>query len=99
MVLAADASGLPGKSLHSWDLKNLPTWGTCCKLVTAKYAKGIKVTKAKQYWVVAQTDSKSMDAHNAWMFTWNDSSGNHAINAAGSGWRIVNEYLNACAVQ
>jgi hypothetical protein len=34
VVLASDASGLPGKPLHSWDLKNLPTSGKCCNLDT-----------------------------------------------------------------
>jgi hypothetical protein len=100
LVLAADASSLPGKSLHSWDFKNLPTWGTCCKLVTAKYAKGVKLTKGKKYWVVAQTDSKSTDAVDAWAWTWNDSTGNSRATNTGSGWfHSQDPHLCAFAVQ
>jgi hypothetical protein len=98
LVLAADSAGLPGKSLHSWDRKTVPQFGTCCQLDTVKYAKGIKVKKGKQYWVVAQTDSKSTDTWDAWDFTWNESTGNQALNK-GSGWQVVSETLNAFAVQ
>jgi hypothetical protein len=99
LVLAADSAGLPGKSLHSWDEKSLPNFGTCCKLVTAKYATGVKVTKGKRYWVVARTDSKSGDAHDAWDWTWNDSRGLDAYKFR-SGWlSLENDNLCAFAVQ
>jgi hypothetical protein len=98
LVLAADSAGLPGKSLHSWDRKNVPKGFTCCQLDTEKYAKGIKVKKGTQYWVVAQTDSKSTDTWDAWLCTWNDSTGNFAYNI-GSGWTAENSILSAFAVQ
>lgn len=98
LVLAADSAGLPGKTLHSWDLKNLPTFGTCCKLDTVKYAKGIKVKKGKQYWVIAQTDSKSQDAADVWNYTWNKTKGNFAFNQ-GNGWKTEDSNLCAFAVQ
>jgi len=98
LVLAADDYGLPGKTLHSWDLKNLPYRGTCCKLETAKYAEGVKLTKGKQYWVVARTDSKSAEAVDGWSYTWNDSTGPNAFNV-GKGWYYINDQLCAFAVQ
>ena len=58
-VALTDVKGLPGKALETWNVKNLPTSGTCCKLVTVKSKKGIKVKKGKQYWVVGMTDKAS----------------------------------------
>jgi len=98
LVLAADSSGLPGKPLHSWDLKNLRLEDTCCKLDIANYAKGVKVKKGTQYWVVSQTDSKSTTAVDGWSNTWNDSTGNFAFNK-GSGWSLYNGTLSAFAVK
>ena len=101
MVLAADASGVPGKSLHSWDfVKNLPNFDTCCKLDTAKYAEGVVVEKGKQYWVVARTDSKSTDAYDVWCSVWNDSMSKSGEYNVGSGWQSVGEgWVLAFAVQ
>ena len=102
LVLAADASGLPGKSLHSWDVKkNVPNFGTCCKLDTATYAKGIKLKKGKQYWVVAKTDSKSTDTVDVWDYTWNEQRGNIASTDPNLGRWVVtaDQVLPAFAVQ
>jgi hypothetical protein len=97
LVLAADSASLPGKALHSWHLKKVPDFGTCCKLDTITYAKGIKLTKGQQYWVVAQTDSKSTDALGAWNYTWNERTGNIASNH-GYGWKAYNGVMCAFAV-
>jgi hypothetical protein len=98
LILATDASGLPGKTLHSWNLKNLANQYTCCKLATAKYANGIKVKKGKQYWVVAQTDAKSLDACDVWDFAWNDMKGNIGYNL-GAGWMTEISWVSAFAVR
>jgi hypothetical protein len=75
VALYSDVKGLPGKALETWNVKNLPTSGTCCKLVTVKSKKGIKVKKGKQYWVVGMTDKASTTAYDAWDFVWNDAVG------------------------
>ena len=36
LVLAADSAGLPGKSLHSWDEKSLPTFGNLLQACNRK---------------------------------------------------------------
>jgi hypothetical protein len=103
LVLAADDGyGAPGKTLHSWDLENLVEKGTCCKLATAKYANGIKVQKGKQYWVLAQTDSKSQDSEDGWAFTWNDAQTTYVAFNFGEGWEVYSygpPILAAFAVQ
>jgi uncharacterized repeat protein (TIGR03803 family) len=98
LVLAADAKGLPGKSLHSWDLTNLPYWPSCCELDTATYAKGVKVEKGKQYWVVAKTDSKSEDSFVEWDCNWKNTQGNQGI-YQGAGWAIRSYCFSAFAVR
>ncbi len=55
MILAADNQGAPGKVLYSTFFSDLPTFGTCCVVQTAKIpvVKGSSVTlKAGQtYWI------------------------------------------------
>jgi hypothetical protein len=97
VVLAADSSGLPGKTLASWDISNLPTFGTCCTLDTVKSKKGIKLKAKTQYWVVGQTDSKSNDAYDSWDYTYNLATGNFAYNV-GSGWTTYDSDLSAYGV-
>ncbi len=77
--------GIPGKALHTWKFKNLPTFGTCCKLQVAKYAKGIPVKKGKMYWLVVSPDKKFQDTYDVWN---NDSNGEQGpfSNNIGSGW-------------
>jgi hypothetical protein len=64
--LAADASGLPGGMLAGpVDVGNLPLAGGCCSLAIAKF-KSVPLTKGTQYWIVAGTDSNSMDTADGW---------------------------------
>jgi hypothetical protein len=98
VVFAADSSGLPGKTIKSWDVKNLPTFGTCCTLVVVKDKKGIKLKANTQYWVIGQTDSKSADAYDSWDYTYNLVTGNFAYNI-GSGWTSYDSDLSAFALR
>ncbi|HXR15855.1 MAG TPA: choice-of-anchor R domain-containing protein [Terriglobales bacterium] len=75
VALYSDASGLPGKALESWDVKNLPISGTCCKLVKVISKKGIKIKKGTQYWVVGKTDKKSATSTDLWDFVYNQAVG------------------------
>ena len=68
------------------------TYGTatflinCSTLDTTNSKRGIKVSKGKQYWVVAKTDSTNEDSENAWDFVYNSAAGPVAydINDTGS---------------
>lgn len=84
--LYSDASGLPGKKIFQTDVKNLPTFGTCCTLVSATSKKGVKVKKGTQYWIVGTTDTKSTDSVNTWDFVYNDAVGPIAFQQSGGGW-------------
>jgi hypothetical protein len=85
-------SGLPGKPLHTWNLTNLPAFGACCKLDVMKNAKGSKIKKTNQYWVVASTNKSTESTVDVWDRTWNDSSGKNAYNQ-GSGWKLDNSHI------
>ncbi len=85
LSLRQDHNQRPGKILHSWHFSNLPNFGTCCTLQTAKYAKGIPVTKGKMYWVVVAPDPKYTDTYDVWDNAYNDPSGAFSNNI-GSGW-------------
>jgi hypothetical protein len=76
--LYTDKSGLPGKPLHTWNLTNLPTFGTCCTLDVAKDAKGLNVKKGTQYWIVASTNKSTENASDAWDVNYKDASGTFA---------------------
>lgn len=97
--LNADKSGLPGKAVHTWNLTNLPTFGTCCKLDVVKDAPGLKVKKGTQYWIVASTNKSTESTEDVWDRTWNDSTGEAAFNT-GSGWQLYQggQHIYAFAV-
>jgi hypothetical protein len=61
-----DANGLPGKAVHTWHVKNLASFGSCCHLAKGKSTLGIALTGGKQYWVVAKTDSTNSDVFDGW---------------------------------
>lgn len=61
-----DASGLPGKAIHSWRVKNIAGFGTCCQLAVGKSKTGIALTSGKQYWLSAGTDSTNSDVFDGW---------------------------------
>jgi hypothetical protein len=93
-----DSNGLPDKAIHTWNLKNLPPFGTCCKLDVATDSKGLTVKKGTQYWVVASTNSSEKDTIDVWNFTYYLLEGYCAYNR-GEGWTIaINQYLSAFGV-
>lgn len=66
LSLNSDSSGLPGKAIHTWNVKNLATIGSCCQLATGKSKTGIAVKKGTQYWVVVSTNSNDSNIFAAW---------------------------------
>ena len=64
--LNEDKDGVPGKALKSWNVKNLPTFGTCCVTVVEKDRNGIAVSAGKPYWVVLSTSSNESDTVDGW---------------------------------
>ena len=66
LSLNKDSSGLPGKAIHSWNVKNLAIIGSCCQLATGKSKTGIAVKKGTQYWVVVSTNANDSDIFAAW---------------------------------
>jgi len=95
--LNEDAAGLPGKAVHTWNLTNLPKFGTCCKLDVVKNSRGLKVMRSVQYWVVASTNANAQRTEDVWDFTYNGATGQFAFNQ-GSGWQSQNSYLSAFGV-
>ena len=96
VALFSDAGGLPGTKIASVEVNNLPTFGTCCSLVTVGSAgdKGIKLTAGTQYWLVAATDTASETAFDVWDYTWNDSTGPIAFEGTATG----NVWTSGCGV-
>jgi hypothetical protein len=72
LSLNSDSHGLPGKALHTWNAKNLPTIGSCCQLATGKSSTGIAVTKGTQYWLVVRTNSNDSNIFAAWALNSTD---------------------------
>jgi hypothetical protein len=68
--ILSDNDGLPGKVLKSWDVSNLPKFGTCCKLVTVTVPAGIQVTAGTQVWIAVGTDKASDSAYDSWEQTY-----------------------------
>ena len=66
LSLNRDSGGLPGKAIHTWNVKNLAIIGSCCQLATGKSAAGIAVKKGTQYWVVVSTNSNDSNIFAAW---------------------------------
>ncbi len=95
IALYADKKGVPGKVLHTFkSVNNLPTFGdTTTILQTVKVAKGIKVKKETQYWVVLSSPTTSWDVWN-WA---NYAMGPEAYNN-GNGWTVRTYMLGAFAV-
>ena len=66
LSLNEDSSGLPGKAIHTWNVKNLAIIGSCCQLATGKSQTGIAVKQGTQYWVVVSTNAKDSNIFAAW---------------------------------
>ncbi|MFZ0285319.1 MAG: choice-of-anchor R domain-containing protein, partial [Terriglobales bacterium] len=101
VAVFSDKNGLPGKPLKVWNVKNLPTFGTCCDLVTVKDPAGLKVNAGTQYWVVVGTDTASETAWDVWDFTWNESTGTVAYegnDSTGGLWMTFDGTQSAMAI-
>ena len=72
LSLNSDSKGLPGKAIHTWNAKNLPTIGSCCQLATGKSKTGISVTKGTQYWLVVRTNANDANIFAAWALNTTD---------------------------
>ena len=64
--LNLDRNGKPGKALKKWAAANLPTFGTCCGMVTVTDSSGIQINGAQQYWVVLSTNKTETDTVDGW---------------------------------
>ncbi len=95
--LNQDKNGVPGKVLHSWSFNNLPAFGSCCTLQTAKYAKGIPVKKGKQYWVVLRPKNAFQDTYDVWNDNSEGVQGTFSNNI-GSGWNTSYQMLGGFGV-
>ncbi|MGH9497999.1 MAG: choice-of-anchor R domain-containing protein [Terriglobales bacterium] len=100
VAVFSDNGGLPGRALGFVNVQNLPTFGTCCDLVTIKDPKGFKAKGGTQYWLVAGTDGPSKTAYDAWAYTWNDSQGPIAFEgtATNNVWTAFTGNVNAYAI-
>jgi hypothetical protein len=70
--LNADRKGLPGKTLASMHVSNLPDFGSCCALDVLMSATGIPLSSGKQYWIVAKTGRAEENTQAAWDFNDTD---------------------------
>ena len=95
--LNEDNKGIPGMALHTWRFSNLPTFGSCCTLQSAKYAKGIPVKKGKLYWVVLSPQQKFKDTYDVWNNNFAGTQGAFSNNI-GSGWNSSYQVLGAFGV-
>ncbi len=59
-----DNSGTPGAMLGSWDISNLPTFGTCCSFSTISGISGINVSAGQNYFLLLSAPSDTWDAWN-----------------------------------
>jgi hypothetical protein len=101
VAVFSDDNGLPGKPLKVWNPSNLPTFGTCCALVTVEDKSGIKAAAGTQYWIAVGTDNGSTTAYDVWDFTWNEITGTVAFegNVSTNGvWETFTGTLPAFAI-
>jgi hypothetical protein len=97
LLLTADANGVPGKTLHAWELSNLPDFGTCCTVQTRVYETGIPVKGGTQYWVVLRTTPSGSDTYGVWDDNFAGTEGTWANNT-GQGWSSSYQTLAAMGV-
>lgn len=96
--LNTDGGGLvPGNVIHRWIVKHAPEFGTCCTLDVANDARGLKVHKKTQYWVVAQTNEDEEGTRMEWDLSPMGIEGNFALND-GTGWSEFTAFTSAFAV-
>jgi hypothetical protein len=97
LSLNEDHDNTPGKALQTWQLNNLPEFGSCCVLQTVKLTPGIPVQKGKLYWVVLRTTYKNKTTYDVWN---NDADGHEGpwSNDTGTDWATSFQQRNAFAV-
>jgi hypothetical protein len=61
-----DVGGLPGTAIKTWLKTGLPTFGTCCTIVTKTDPYGIPVSAGTQYWIVVGTKGANADTFADW---------------------------------
>lgn len=97
LLLDADDNGVPGKTLHAWELSNLPDFGACCPLQTSVYKAGVPVKGGTQYWVVLRTTPSGTDTYGVWDDNFAGTEGTWANNT-GQGWSSSYQVLAAMGV-
>jgi len=82
VTLDSDSGGLPGGVLETWNLTNLPDFGTCCSVQTVLSSGSIGLSAGTQYWLVA---SGASDSFILWNYNETGAMGQLAYNP-GSGF-------------
>lgn len=98
--LNADNSGLPGASLASFTISNLPSLGECCA-TEVQTISGISVTAGTQYWIAVQPTTPDSSTWAAWNDNdTNQTTQNFAFQNSqdGSGWFSSQGIFGAFAV-
>ncbi|HEY1676865.1 MAG TPA: choice-of-anchor R domain-containing protein [Candidatus Sulfotelmatobacter sp.] len=73
LSLYSDANGVPGTILAGPEtVKNLPSFGTCCKMASWSLSTPLAVSAETQYWIVADTPASGpgSDFYGAWNFVF-----------------------------
>jgi len=86
--LYSDTSGVPGTILAGPEtIKNLPSFGTCCKMASWSLATPLAVSAGTQYWIVVDTPASGpgSDFYGAWNFVF-PTPFTQASNEGGFGW-------------
>lgn len=95
----ADAAGIPGDSLGSFQVTGMPIEGTCCRL-SGKGNLAIPVTAGIQYWIVVQPTTPDSSTWADW--NWNDTDQVDTFQPyawnGGGGWNVGSGYPAAFAV-
>jgi hypothetical protein len=96
LYLESDASGQPGSILATFSQQGvIPPFSSGGGLVTFGSCTGTcGVTTSNQYWIVAQ--EKDPGTEQAWMFAYQDQTGNGAFNQLGSAtgpWSLFNSTI------
>jgi hypothetical protein len=98
LSLNADANNRPGKALGTWHFANLPQFGSCCTLLTAKSKVGIKVKKGSLYWVVMETTPQHRDTYAVWNNDWSGLQGVWTNDIGSGSEPASHQQLNAFGV-
>jgi hypothetical protein len=64
----SDSSGLPGKALETFQLKDLPQV-ICCEVASATNKTGVQLQGGTQYWLVLGTNANDTSALAVWTFS------------------------------